>query len=131
MNEWMNESFYFLLSTVYFCNEKQLANYHSGESELMKSITFYNKMYTVQPMLSHHVKGFIVGNIFILLSAWVDLWRCLWDQDLIFLVDSYSWRGSTKYLGLLTRSIYSTKEIRLIQNYFPESTFHVFRLLTQ
>ena len=60
MWRWMNESFYFLLSTVYFCNEKQLANYHSGELEMMKSIEFYTKMYTVQPMLSHNVKGFIL-----------------------------------------------------------------------
>ena len=38
VDEWMNELFYFLLSTVYFYNEKQLAGYHSGESELMKKL---------------------------------------------------------------------------------------------
>ena len=54
-----------------------------------------------------HVSAFYgVGNIiwfsqkiFILRLASVKLWRRLWDQDLLFLVDSNSWRGLTKYFG--------------------------------
>ena len=41
-------------------------------------------------------------------SACVDLWRRQPYQGLLHLVDTNSWRGLTKYDGLLTRNIYST-----------------------
>ena len=64
---------------------------------------------------SNFISKKLLENCFILCSACVDLRGCLWDQHMLLLVDSFSWRTSTRYSGQLTLSIYLTTTFLLSQ----------------